>query len=136
MPVQKVAGKAGSLTYNSQTLNFSKWTAKVNRELADSTDSNDYDAVTDMLWKSQIPISNQIEVDVEGNFDLNSTDTTLLTPLFSGTAAVPVILKITPTHTFGHGNFDLGNFEVEVPVDGLVKWKGTMRSSSIFTPLA
>jgi predicted secreted protein len=136
MPVQKVAGKSGSLTYNSQTLNFSKWTAKVNRDLADSTDSVDYDPVTDMLWKSQIPISNQIEVDVEGFFDLNSTDTTLLTPLFSGTAAVPVVLKITPTHTFGHGNFDLSNFQVEVPVDGIVKFSGSMKSSSIFVPLA
>jgi predicted secreted protein len=133
MPVQKVAGKAGSFTYNSQALNFSKWTGKVNRDLADSTDSVDYDPVTDMLYKSQIPIAVQVEIDAEGYLDLNSTNTVLLTPLFSGTAAVQTSLKITPTTIFGSGLMDIGNFQLETPIDNIVKWSCSFKSNGKFT---
>lgn len=132
MPVQKVAGKAGSFKYAGVILSMKKWTAKVTRDLADTTDSDDYDAGTDMLYKSQVPVALQVEANIEGFFDLNSTDATIVTSLYSAATKVAVVLGINASVTFGHGPFDLSDFEVDAPIDDVVTWKATAKSNGLF----
>src|ERR1051326_3422363 len=107
MSVAKLTGKAGSFTLNTHVLSFTVMNSKVNRELADTTDSANYDSTTDLVWPAQIPVSEAIELSVEGNFDLNSTDAQLIALLMAGGAAVPVIINLSASVVLGHGNFDL-----------------------------
>ena len=129
----KLSGKSGSFTFNGQVLAFQKISPSIDRKLGDTTDSDDYDQATDMIYPSQVPISLQTKIDVEGRFNLQTTNAKLLVPLYSGATAVPVIVNITPTVVFGHGNFDVSNFSMEEPVDDIVTWKASMQSNGKFT---
>ena len=131
--VQKVTGKAGAFTYNGTKLSITKYTAKVERELVDSTGSDNYDAATDLIHKAQLPVSIQVTADVEGQFDLNSTDASVIATLYSGATAIPVILGINAAVVLGHGNFDISDFECDVPIDDMVTWKATIKSNGVFT---
>jgi hypothetical protein len=133
MPVLKVSGKAGTLSYNATTLSITKWSGKINRELADSTDTADYDATTDMVHKEQIPVTLQLEVSVEGYFDKNSTQTALIADLFSGNAARAVILKIDASTTFGHGNCDVSDLECHLAPNEMVGFTCTLKSNGKWT---
>jgi hypothetical protein len=134
MPVQKVSGRAGKFTYNSVVISIKSWKGKVTRELADSTDSSNYDPTSDMLWKAQIPSSVQVEVDIEAYYDLNSTQTSFASQIGTSAGPVAAILGLDATNVFGHGNFDLSDIEVdEEIVDENVSFTATMRSNGVFT---
>jgi hypothetical protein len=134
MSVQKVNGKAGSASYGGTTLSVTKWRAKVTRELADSTDSSNYDATTNMVHKSQIPATLQCEGTVEGFFDLNSTQAAIIAQLYSGNAAVNLVLGITSSVNFGHGLVDIGDFECDLTIGAEnVKWSATFKSNGVWT---
>jgi hypothetical protein len=129
----KITGKAGSFTFNGTVIPFKKWSPKVTRKLADTTDSADYDTTTDMIHESQLPVSLSQELSIEGNFNTTTTDAQIITNLYSGAAAVPVILKISPSVIFGHGNFDLSDFSMDNPVDDTATWSATLKSNGVFT---
>lgn len=131
---QKVTGKAGSFKYNNQVLSFQKITLDVDRELADTTDSDDYNAQLDIIQPSQIPVKATTKLNVEGRFNLSTTNVSLIVPLYSGANAVPTSIGINGTVQAGHGNFDVSNFSMEEPVDDAITWKATLTSNGPFTP--
>jgi hypothetical protein len=132
MPVSKIAGKGGSFSYNGTVIPFKKWSGKVTRKLADTTDSADYDVSSNMIHESQVPVSLTQEVTIEGNVDLNTTEAQIITQLYSGAAAVATILKHTPAVVYGHGNFDLSDFTCDQPVDDTVTFSATLKSNGVF----
>lgn len=128
-----LTGKAGSFVFNGTTVPFKSLKPKTTREYADNTDSSNYDPTTDLIHKSQQKTTTQTEVTVEGLFDLNTTPTSLIAALYSGADAVPCSFNLSPTRVYGHGNFDLTDFECEAPIDDDVKWTATLKSNGIFT---
>lgn len=131
----KITGKAGSFSYATNVLTITKWEAKVNRGLADSTGSDNYDATTDMVHMSQLPATLQTEFTVEGRFDTSTTQSQLIVSLYAGTAAVAAIFKISAAVTFGHGTVDISDFSVTNEITGTdaVSWTCTAKTNGVFT---
>lgn len=130
-----VSGKSGSFVYSGTTIPFKSVKPKTSRDFADTTDSGNYDQTTDLVHKSQIVVTTQTEVPVEGVFDLTTTPSSLIAALYNATAAVPCSFVYTSGHTYGHGNFDLIDFEATYVSDQAepVKWTATLRSNGVFT---
>lgn len=130
----KLTGKASSFLFNGTSIPISKYSPKSTRKLADTTDSANYDAGTDLIHNSQLPASIQMELSVEGKFSKSKTNAALITQLYSGATAVPTILNLDAGTIYGHGNFDMGDFSADVPVEDTVSWTATFRSNGVFTP--
>jgi hypothetical protein len=130
----KISGKGQFLTLNGTRVNVTKITPKTERKLADTTDSGDYDATSDMLQQSQIAVKVGTTLDVEGWFYTNQTNSLLLSYAFGSTGPVPVVANISTAVVFGHGNFDLSSIECDMPLDGTVNVKFSLMSNGVFTP--
>jgi len=130
----RMVGKASTWSWNGTVVPITSWKIKGNRECPDISDSSNYDATTDLLWKAQIAASMQLEGTIEGYFDDATTDSVILSLLFSGAAAQAVIFKLKSALTFGHGNFDMTDFDVDAEVvDEPVKFTCTIKSNGVFT---
>jgi len=134
MAVSKLTGKSSYFKYNGVTISITKYSAKSARDMADSTDSSNYDAASDLVYHAQLPVSIRLDLDVEGRFDLNSTNANLIASLYSNATAVPVQLGLNAGTLYGHGNFDIMDFTCDVPVMDVVTWRATFRSNGVFTP--
>jgi hypothetical protein len=130
----KITGKGQFLTLNGTRVNVTKITPKVDRKMADTTDSANYDATSDMLQQSQVAVKVGTTLAVEGWFYDNATNAALVTYVYSGGGPVPVVANISATVIFGHGNFDITSFECDQPIDDTVGVKFELMSSGVFTP--
>lgn len=129
----KLTGKAASWTYKGTTIPFTKITPSTERTMADTTDSTDYDTGSDMIWPSQLPIKAGQKLKVEGKYNTSALPTSVLADLFNGATAAAVTIKLTAVSTFGHGNFDITNFEAGIPVDDVVDYSVELMSNGVFT---
>lgn len=134
MAEQRLTGKASYFQINGTRIPITSAKPKHNRELADSTDSSNYDAATDMIHKSQLPVTLQTELSIEGKFRKDTTNAQLISQLYSGVAALPVELGLDSGTIYGHGNFDLSDFECDDPIDDTVTYTCSMKSNGVFTP--
>lgn len=134
MPAEKLAGKASYLSLNGTRIPIKRYVPKTTRKLADTTDSDNYDATADLLFKSQVPVMASMDLTVDGNFDLNTTPQTIIALLFSGTKAVPVVLGLDAGTLYGHGNFDIADFTTTVPVDDTVTYGCSLHLNGTFYP--
>jgi hypothetical protein len=132
--MSKVTGQANSFTYNGNTVYTTKVTPKVERKMADSTDTGNYDPTSGLIHKSQLPVTTQTTIDFEGFYYTDTTNAQVLADLYAATAARPVVVKINGTNTLGHGNADLTSLEVGIVADDIVTVKGTLMSNGVWTP--
>lgn len=130
----RMVGSASGFTLNGTTIPITKYTPKGNRKLADTTDTGDYDPTSGLVWNSQLPVSANLELTVEGRFRRSSTMNALVKLLFSGATAVPTVLNLDAGTLFGHGNFDIKDFSTDVPAEDTVTWTATFKSNGVFTP--
>lgn len=130
----KLTGKASYFIYGGTTFCITKYSTKVTRALADTTDSCDYSSSIDLVNMSQIPVSVTQELTVEGNFHLSQTTQGLLTSIYSGANAIPVTLGLNAGVLLGTGNFDISDFSCDVPVVDTCKFTATFKSNGAFTP--
>ena len=130
-------GRHGHITVDATELPITKWSAKLTRELADATDSNNYNPDDGQTWKSQQPGVIGIEGTIEGNFDLDST-ADLIIAKFKVDAAFPCVLGLTRTTNLCTGNFDFNDTDIslEVPGSSMVTWTTTFKSSGVLTLFA
>jgi hypothetical protein len=136
MAQDRIAGNQSSFTLNGTVIPITKYTPKVNRKLADTTDTGDYDATSTLIANSQVPVSYHLELNVEGKFRKSVTPTALIAELFTGATAIPVVLTLAQGVLFGHGNFDLSDFSCDVPAEDTVTFSCTLKSNGPFTPNA
>lgn len=122
-------GRGGYLTIDGTAIPITKWTATSTKEMADSTDSNDYDAGTGVLWKSQKPGAVSQEVSIEFNYDTATTPTGITAKL-KGDAVVAGVLKIDRSTTYCSGNYDMSEVETNVEVPGATMITGTAKLMS------
>lgn len=130
---QRLTGKASYVSIAGTKFGTKKITPKTTRKLADSTDSTDYDSGTDLLWPTQLAVMAPVELSVEGNYNLTTTPAQLIANLYSGVAAVAVVIALNATTIYGHGNFDISDFQTDAPVDDIVTFSCTMKSNGVFT---
>lgn len=133
MAITAISGRAGNVTINSVTLAITKWTAKFNKSLADSTDSSTWDGVH--LFQSQVPGVLGCDGTIEGYWDSAGTTTTTLMNILTNDSPVPLNLKYNAATSAMSGNFDLENVEItlEVPGATTVKFSAGFKSNGSFT---
>lgn len=136
MATDRITGKQSYFIINGFTVPITKATPKTNRKLADITDNGDYDSNTDLLWPTQLPVMAPVELSIEGRFRKNYIPNAILAILYTGTTAVNTVFGLDTTMLYGHGLFDISDFQVDSPVDDVVTFTCTVRSNGRFTPLA
>ena len=114
-----MTGKAGNMTWNGTAIPITSAKPKVAKAMADSTDSSNYDAGTQQLYKAQLPGDWQMTLAVEGFFDRTITPTTVLAALVSN-ATVEAVVKIDGSTTFVDCFFDVSDFDMDITVPGAV----------------
>lgn len=133
---QSLTGKAGSLVLNGVQVAFKVISPDTEREYADDTDSSGYDQATDLVHKSQQKVSTQTEMEIEGNFDLNTTPAVQIAALYDGADAIPAAVNLKPGVPLLHGNFDLTKFSTKVAVTEIVPFTATLKSNGKVTWLS
>lgn len=117
MPEVYKTGKAGNMTINSVVMNISKWSGKLTKEYADSTDSSGFDSGTQQLWKKQAAGAIQFEGSIEGFFDFDAGSSAVLAAVL-GDTAYPVTFKYDETTVFASGLVNFMDFDTGIEVDG------------------
>lgn len=136
MPTNRLTGKAASLTFAGNDVKLTKATLKTTRELADATDSGDYDPTSGLIHKVQIPWGVGSEISVEGKIRTNSPTTlsALLAKCYSSTAEAVGTLKMDGSTNVITGNWDIADFEAEIDTQNACTFKATLKSNGLATP--
>lgn len=134
MGVKKLSGRASYISYNGAKIAIKKYSGAGSRKMADSTDGDNYDAATDIVHTSQIPVSSTMKLDVEGLYDLNGSTQNFATDCFGATDPRDVVLGLDAGNVFGHGKFDLSDFSIDSVIDDVVSFKCSLMSNGKFTP--
>jgi hypothetical protein len=133
MPVQKISGKAGYFKTGGSAgtkMNITKWSGSLEVKNSDTTDSNDFDASTNLVWNTQVPASAKMTIDVEGNYDVNGAQAPLVTAALNGASPLVIAeLGFTATAVFGYGNFNVTNFKADSPMEDTVTYSATLTSN-------
>ena len=103
MAEDRLTGKASYMVFNGTTIPITKYNPTITKTLPDITDNGDYDVQTDLIYPTQLPVSAVTELSVEGRFHLNSTPSTIMSLLYRGASAIPVVLGLNAGSLFGHG---------------------------------
>ncbi len=127
-------GKAGNITIATQVVNVTAWSAELDVDFADSTDSGNFSSPN--LPKSQLPGAYQVTGSLEANYDASTTSTNV-TSLIKAPASGPyaTVLKIDASTTFFSGSVDFKNlkFKVSVPGATMVTFSTDFSSNGAFT---
>jgi hypothetical protein len=129
----KLTGKASYIVFDGVSLYITKYAPKVTRTLADTTDSANYSASSDMISPSQIPVMAAMELDIEGYYHKSQTGQ-LLALAFTGANELPTTLGLDAGTLYGHGNFDLSDFASEIPLTDTVRYTASIKQNGTFTP--
>lgn len=131
---QSFTGRQGQATVGGNVVPITKWTAKITRQYADSTDSATYDATSGQVWETQAPGTVVAEGTLEGNFDLATTSADII-QLFKSDGPFAVIFALTRTVNFMSGNFNFMDCEVNVSIPGatMCTWSCNFKSNGIPT---
>ncbi len=142
MPTEnRLAGNKQELLIGTTVVHTTKCTPKVAKEMADSSDTSDYDEATDLIHKSQIPHSIQTDLDVEGFWYKQATTGTLdmmMRKCYASESVAEGTVKLDKTAdgTDGQllsGRWDVTDFEAELVTNDIVSFKATLKSNGIIT---
>jgi predicted secreted protein len=135
--MSKLTGKLHELTFGSQLVRTTKCSLKIAKETAESTDSSDYDATTELFHKSQLAHSAQVELAVEGYFyNVNGATGTIATVLlacYAGDSLAAGTINIDGTNALATGKWDITDFEADIDNTATVTFKCTLKSNGKIT---
>ena len=132
---QSFTGRYGNATVGGVSIPITGWTAKLRKAFADSTDSNNYDPVTQQLFTTQQPGVIGIDGTVSGYFDFGGTTDAQLMQSFKTDGPFQVTLGLTRTVNFATGLFSFTDvdFTISVPAATMVAFSLTIKSYGIIT---
>lgn len=127
-------GRAGYVTVNSVVIPITKWNVKGTKALADSTDSSNWDTVSNELYQAQLPGVLALEGTIEGYWDSATTGTGIIAKL-KADATLPITLQYDRSTNAFSGNFDLADVDVSVTVPGstMISFTANFKSNGVFT---
>ena len=135
MATQSKTGRFGGATVRTNSVAITKWTCKIIKEFADSTDSGGYDAATTQTWGSQAPGVLRLEGSIEGNFDFSGTTDANFIQTFKSEGPYATVLAFDKSNNFANGNFDYTDVEcaVEVPGSTMITFTANIKSNGVIT---
>ena len=129
----RLTGKASYLSFNGVLIGITKTSPKVNRVCQDVTDSGDYNSTADMIGPTQIPVSTQVVLSVEGRYRKSSTPSAIIAQLFTSATQIPCVLGLDSGTIWGHGYVDITDFQTDVPYDDVVTFTCTLTRNGLWT---
>lgn len=130
----KGTGAGGSFVFNGVNIPFNSIEPDVQREMDDSSDSTNYDPVSGIVHKAQLPVSTQTTFSIEGKINLATVPAALVVPLYGGATAVPISVNYNGTAVYGHGFGDITNFKGTIDPMKVLTYTATVVSNGIFIP--
>jgi hypothetical protein len=129
----RIAGLQSFFNFGGAIIPITKMTPEVDRKLADSTDSSDYNSTANILGPTQIPVSAMMKASIEGRFHKSVVPSAVMSMLFTGATQIPcqIGLDLSPT-MWGHGLIDLSNFRTDIPVDDVVNFTAQIQSYGLW----
>lgn len=129
MARKRATGKAGSVNLDSVAVPITQWTANLDANLQENTDTGDYDAVSGQTWESYVPGKRSGTIDIEGNVDLTATTGTadMVVAKMLADDPLPIELKFDQSTYFGFGTVILENVKVTSPVSDNITFTSTAR---------
>jgi hypothetical protein len=129
---QSFTGRQGQATIAGNIVPITKWTAKITRAYADSTDSATYDPGTGQTWETQAPGTVVADGTMEGNFDLATTSADII-QLFKSDGPFTVLLALTRAQNFMSGSATFQDCEVTISIPGatMCTWSCNWKSYGI-----
>lgn len=115
---QSKTGRYGTATVNGVVVNITDWSCKVHKEFAIATDSGNYDATTQQLYRSRAPGEVWLEGSIKGNYDFGGTTDANFTQLYKSDGPYAVILGLTRSVNFASFNADFDEVNYTVTVNG------------------
>lgn len=115
---QSKTGRFGTATVNGVVCNITEWSGKVHKEFAVSTDSGNYDAATQQLWRSRAPGEVWVEATIKGNYDFGGSTDANFTQLYKGDGPYAVVLALTRSVNWASFNADFDEVNFSVTVNG------------------
>lgn len=128
---QSVTGRSGNATINNVVIGITKCDATLTRDLADATDSNNYDPTTGQTFKSQAEGAVGIDGTVEGNFDIGGSTDAQIIQKFLTDGPYPLMLAYTASVKFASMNADFENVALSVSVPGstMITFRSSFKSN-------
>lgn len=130
----KLTGKQQYLTLAGASIKTLKIAPKVSPKLADTTDTGDYDAATDLLYPTQQQVSAPVEMSVEGFYYKSQTPSAVVAKLFTGGGPYAVTFGVATGYPHFSGNYDISDFQIDGVADDAVKCSFTLKSNGKITP--
>jgi predicted secreted protein len=129
----RMTGKAMYLTIAGTDIPIVKADPGVSPKYGDTTDSDDYDVATDLLYPTQIQVSAPVEIAVEGRFRATKY-AAIVSPMFNGGGPYAVTFGPKTGLAQFTGNYDINDYKQSTPHDDTVTWTATLKSNGKITP--
>lgn len=129
MAINRVTGKGAYMLLGGNRLEVTSIKPTPTTEWAVATDSSDYDASENILFRSKEPGETYMEVDIEGNFDLNSTSANVFALIRDGKSAAGEIWSSATTR-FASGTFNVESGSTTLTVPGAQMYTFAVKLSS------
>lgn len=121
----RLTGGSQSLTLDGQVIHITTATPSATKNMANPTDTSDYDPVTKMLMVPNIPISVETSFDCEGYYRLSETPANIISLIYSADP-IPLVFKLDATHQLIAGDFHMTDYSSDHPTDDLVTFSCTL----------
>lgn len=128
---QSFTGRFGTASVSNTPVGITGWTARLHKDLADATDSNNYDASTNQTFQSQAYGVIGIDGSLTGNVDLGGSTDSLFIQKFLTDGPYPLTLSFTRSVVFASMNADFSDvdFSLSVPGSTMVTFTANFKSN-------
>ena len=133
MAAQKLHGKRGAILLDSVTIPFKVISPSVSKDMANGTDSDNYDDTSDTLYRAEEAGETGLDLDVEWNYDASTSGTAFLAKMF-GDPVVRAVVKgrKSPEIVLIDGDFKLTDLDFDIDVNDMVNGTATLHSYGQF----
>jgi hypothetical protein len=128
----KLHGKRGLLTWDGGSMAFKVVSGTGSADMADGTDSDNYDAASDTLFNQEEEGKTTMELKIEYNHKLGFTKENFLATLLNGGITKRAVVKEKTGVTLLDGDFKMSGIDFTVSVTDVINGTGTLRSYGQF----
>lgn len=130
---QKLGVKSISAVLDGVNVNLTDLGSDIEQELIDSTDSGDFDSVTNRVWRSYTPGPMAGSGSISGNFDLNGSSIGLIEKMIAG---IPIsgVMKLDTAQGMAAGNVWLEKLSYKGAIGGKAEFTADYKFDGKLTP--
>lgn len=131
---ERISGKAGAITIiglvqpQDVRLPFHYWSASIETSFQDATGSCSYDPKSGIVWKSSLPASRSLDVEIRGRWRRSVVPSAIMYKLFNETTPVRFLLELSPRDPFVDSYGWVSNFTVTELLNDIVAWTANLKS--------